>query len=420
MIISIVTGGSRGDVQPYIALGKGLREAGHQVKLIASQDFETLVTDADLAFCSTGFSVESVIQGDDWRKIIENGNFLQITARMQKEMRNYARNLAEILPDLIYGTDWMITGVAGFGGAFSVAEKVNIPVIQAYVFPLTPTREYASPLTPQLPLGSFLNPPSFRAMQQMLWQITRSTDAETRRILGMEKASFWGPFQKLHRQRVPIIYGYSRHVVPKPADWDAHHHVTGYWFLDEAAGWAPPPEFVEFLNNGEAPVYIGFGSMINKNPGQVIETVIEALAISKQRGVLASGWDGMHQADLPGNVCLISSMPHSWLFPRMKVVVHHGGAGTTAAGLRAGVPSIIVPFMGDQAFWGHRIATLGVAPKPIPRKHLTAQRLALAIEQAISDTDMRQKASDMSRKIQDERGTSNAVDVVSRITTGSG
>ncbi len=416
MMIAIVTGGSRGDVQPYIALGKGLKEAGYQVKLIASQDFETLVTDAGLTFCSTGFSVESVLRRDDWRAVTERGNFLQIVSKMQQEMKHHSRNLAKIMPDFLQGTDWIITGVAGLGGAFSIAEKLNIPVIQAYVFPVTPTREYASPLTPRLPLGTFLNSPSFRVLQQMLWQSTRSADVETRRILAMEKASFWGPFQKFHRQRAPIIYGYSRHVVPKPADWDTHHHVTGYWFLNEASHWTPPPEFVEFLNNGEAPVYIGFGSMVNKNPQQVVETVIEALTISGQRGVLAAGWDGIQQGDLPDNIYMISSMPHDWLFPRMKAVVHHGGAGTTATGLRAGVPSIIVPFMGDQAFWGHRIAALGVAPQPIPRNQLTAQRLGLAIEQALSDVNMQQKARDLGGKIREEGGITNAVDIVNRIT----
>ncbi len=416
MMIAIVTGGSRGDVQPYVALGKGLKEAGYQVKLIASQDFETLVTDAGLTFCSTGFSVESVIQSDEWRKVTERGNFLQIVAKMQQEAKKYARHLAEIMPDLLDGTDWMITGVAGLGGAFSIAEKLNIPFIQAYVFPITPTREYASPLTPHLPFGTRLNPLSFRVLQQMLWQSTRSADVETRRILGMEQPSFWGPFESLQRQRVPTLYGYSRHVVPKPADWEAHQQVTGYWFLDEAAHWTPPPKFVEFLNKGEAPVYIGFGSMVNKNPQQVVETVIEALALSKQRGVLASGWDGIQQTALPENIYMISSMPHSWLFPRMKVIVHHGGAGTTAAALRAGVPSVIVPFMGDQAFWGHRLASLGVAPTPIPRKQLTAERLARAIEQAVADTNMRQQASVLGSKIQDEQGVNKAVAIVNKIT----
>ncbi len=413
-MIAIVTGGSRGDVQPYIALGKGLKDAGHPVKLIASQDFETLVTDAGLAFCSTGFSVESVLQSDAWRTVTERGNFLRILAKMQQEMKNYARHLAEIMPGLLDGTALMITGAGGFGGAFSIAEHLRIPVIQAYVFPITPTRDYASPLTPQLPLGTVLNAPSFRVMQQMLWQSTRAADVETRRLLGMGKASFWGPFQKLQRQHVPILYGYSQHVVPKPADWAAHHHVTGYWFLDAAAHWAPPPQLLAFLIAGEAPVYIGFGSMVNENPQQLAATVSEALAMAGQRGVLATGWDGPQQADPPENIYRVASLPHSWLFPRMNAIVHHGGAGTTAAALRAGAPSIVVPFMGDQAFWGHRLAAAGVAPKPIPRRQLTAQRLALAIEEAVSDAAMRQQARALGEKIQAENGTGSAVEIVNR------
>ena len=416
MIISIVTGGSRGDVQPYIALGKGLQDAGYSVRLIASQDFEALITEAGLTFCSTGFSVESILQSDDWRAVTERGNFLQIVSKMQQAMKDQARSLAAVMPDLLQGTDWMISGVGGFGGAFSIAEKLNIPTLQAYVFPITPTRHYPSPLTPRLPFGALLNAPSFRAMQQMLWQSTRSADVETRRLLGMEKASFWGPFGKLQRQQVPAIYGYSRHIVPTPSDWDDHHHVTGYWFLDEASHWAAPAEFVDFLGRGEEPVYIGFGSMVNKNPRQVLETVVEALAISGQRGVIAAGWDGLQQTDLPDSIHLVKAMPHSWLFPRMKAIVHHGGAGTTAAALRSGVPAIIVPFMGDQGFWGHRTAALGLAPQPIPRKQLNTQRLARAIEQAISDPDMRRKAVDMGARIRDEDGIGQAVDIVARLT----
>lgn len=413
MIISILTGGSRGDVQPYIALGKGLQKAGYGVKLIASDDFEVLVKESGLEFASTGFSVKSVLDSDEWRATAEKGNFLTIVSKMQKEMKRQAQTLASSLPDLLEGTDYMLTGVGGLGGGFSLAEKLNIPYIQAYVFPITPTTAYASPLTPNLPFGTVLNPFSFRVLRQMLWMSTRSADVETRRIFSMKKSPLLAPFGKLEKQ--PTIYGYSQHILPAPADWRSNHHVTGYWFLDESSDWTPPADFIDFMNAGEKPVYIGFGSMLNKNPEQVAEIVLDALEMSGQRGVISSGWGGISQSDLPETVHMISSMPHSWLFPRMKAVVHHGGAGTTAAGVRAGVPSIIVPFMGDQGFWGRKLADLGVGTQPIPRKQLTTNRLAHAIEQAVSDTIMQQKASELGAKIHNEDGIANAVNIINEI-----
>ncbi|GAB4529032.1 MAG: glycosyltransferase [Anaerolineae bacterium] len=412
MIISILTGGSRGDVQPYIGLGKGLKRAGYEVRLIASDDFEPLVTKAGLAFYSTGFSVESVIQSDEWRAVTERGNFLTIISKMRGEMKNQAQKLAMSLPDVLADSDLLIAGAAGLGGGFAAADKLGVPVIQAYLFPLTPTREFPSPLTPRLPLGGLLNPVSFQVTRQLLWQSTRMADVETRRILGMPKGSFWGPFRSLQERHTPSLYGYSRHVVPSPTDWPENHHVTGYWFLDESTYWQPPADFQAFLDDGPAPVYVGFGSMLNKNPEQVADVVLQALKKSGQRGVMASGWGGMSPADMPDNVVMISSMPHDWLFPRMAAVVHHGGAGTTAAGLRAGIPSIVIPFMGDQPFWGQRVLDLGVGPNPIPRKKLSVETLAQAIDQAVHDTAMRERAAALGSRIRAEGGMENAVRII--------
>jgi len=420
MIISIVTGGSRGDVQPYIALGKGLKEAGFEVRLIASDDFEQLVTSAGLAFYSTGYSVASILDSDEWRATTENGNFLKIVAKMRSEMKRQAQFVAQTMPDLVQRSDYILAGFGGIGGAFSIAEHLNIPIIQAYVFPITPTREFPSPLTPRLPLGNLLNPVSFRIMQQMLWQSVRSSEVETRRILGMSGAPLFGPFGKLGQPDNAVLYGYSRHVIPQPSDWHDNHYVTGYWFLEESSDWTPPDDFMRFLDAGDAPVYVGFGSMLNKNPEDVAKIVLEALKMSGQRGVIASGWGGLSQSDLPDTVYMMSSMPHTWLFPRMATVVHHGGAGTTAAGLRAGVPTVIVPFMGDQSYWGHKVHELGVGTQSIPRKKLTADRLAQAITQATSSPALSQKAKTLGEQIRQENGVQHATQIIEQLTQFSG
>lgn len=411
--ISIVASGTRGDVQPYVALGQGLKAAGYDVRLLANENFESLVTGAGLSFYSSGASIEAIIQSDEWRKTVESGNFLSILTRMQSEMKRHAAAMAQRMPGLLEGSDLILTGM-GVLGAFPIAETLKIPIIQAYVFPFTPTGEFSAPLVPKLPFGSVLNRLSFHVAQQMFWQSSKAGDAAIRQVLGLPKGSFWGPYSALERRRVPTLYGYSHHVLPRPHDWPEHHQVTGYWFMDEPENWTPPPDLMEFLEAGEAPIYIGFGSMGSRNPEEAGAIALEALALSGQRGVLAAGWGGLKATDLPKTVHLITSLPHSWLFPRMAAVVHHGGVGTTAAGLRAGIPSIIVPFMGDQPFWGRRLADLGVGTRPIPRKQLTGKRLAQAITEAVSDSAMRQRANDLGQKIRNEDGIANAVAFVDR------
>ncbi|MBI1293566.1 glycosyltransferase [bacterium] len=414
MKISVVASGTRGDVQPYLALSKGLQDAGLSVRLLASENFETLVQEAGVAFASTGIGAEERIQSEEWRNVIEGGNFLKVLGKMQAEMKNAAAELAPQLPPLLADSDLIISGMAGLGGAFSVAEHYKIPVIQAYVVPFSPTLAFATPLVPWLPLGQLLNRPSFHLTRQMFWQSTKVADAETRKVLGMPKPSFWGPFGDLARSPAPVLYGYSHHVLPRPQDWQPQIYVTGYWFLDEGEGWQPPADLLHFLAAGDAPVYIGFGSMISRNPEEAARIALEALAQSGQRGVLAAGWGGLNVADVPDTVHLISSLPHSWLFPRMAAVVHHGGAGTTAAGLRAGVPSIVTPFGMDQPFWGQRIAGMGVGPQPIPRKKLTAERLAAAISETVENQSMRERATALGEAIRREDGVGQAVAEVTR------
>jgi UDP:flavonoid glycosyltransferase YjiC (YdhE family) len=169
---------------------------------------------------------------------------------------------------------------------------------------------------------------------------------------------------------------------------------------------------MEFLQSGSPPVYVGFGSMSNRNPEETADMVLQALIQTQQRAIVLSGWSGLRKENLPNSVYLVDSIPHSWLFPRVAAVVHHGGAGTTAAGLRAGVPTITIPFFGDQGFWGQRVAELGVGPEPIPRQQLTVERLAKAIQKAALDQTMRQRAADLGAKIRDEDGIANAVAVV--------
>ncbi len=411
--ITLVASGSRGDVQPYIALGRGLLLAGHDVRLLATDDFAGLAAEAGLAFASTGPSLEALIQSDEWREQIDGGNPLSMMGKMRSELEKAAGPQVDRLLELLPGSDLIITGMAGM----SLTPATNhfaIPVIHAYVVPFTPTTAFPSPLAPGLPDIGLLNKLSFDLTRQMFWQSSKAPDAIFRERLGLPKGRFFGPFRQIDRGTEPVLYGLSPHVLPRPDDWGERYHITGYWFLDEPDEWTPPADLLAFLDAGESPVYIGFGSMGSRDPEETAQLALEALAQSGQRGVLAAGWGGMRADVLPESVHLAGSLPHSWLFPRMAAVVHHGGVGTTAAGFRSGVPSVVTPFMADQLFWGRRAAALGVGPEPLPRKELTADKLAAAITQAVGDETMRRKAADLGAQIRAEDGVGTAVAVIER------
>jgi sterol 3beta-glucosyltransferase len=414
MRIVIIAPGTRGDVQPYIALGKGLQDAGHTIRLVSHSNFEVLVKSYGLEFWSFGNDVKDAVENSEMRELTEKGNFLLLMAKMAKEAQREALRFAEGGLRAAQGMDIVLAGMGGLYIGIAIAEKAGIPLVQAYVVPFTPTRELSSVLTPRLP--TFLNRFSHQLTRQLLWQGFRSADTIARKkVLNIPAAPLLGPYNSRSMYSMPILYGFSPSVIPAPSDWNGNIHITGYWFAEDPDDWQPPAALVDFLRSGAPPVYIGFGSMSNQNPEQTADLVIQALAQTNQRAILLSGWGGLQKADVPGSIFMIDSVPHSWLFPRVSAVVHHGGASTTAAGLRAGVPSVIIPFFGDQPFWGQRIAELGVGPNPIPRKKLSAERLANAIQEVVTNEEMRQRAAKVGKKIQTENGIKSAVEIIDQL-----
>lgn len=415
MQITIIAGGSRGDVQPYVALGKGLKDAGHSVRVLSSEDFRALVTDYGLDFFATEGSSQAVAQ--ELQGALDQGNTLKVFSRMKQASQKQALQVAEKGLIASQGSDLILGGLSGLFSGRALSEKLGIPLLLAYLVPFNPTSAFPSALTPipQTPLTQWLNKPSHLIAQQMMWQSFRSGDNEARaKVLHLPPAPFWGPFSSQRRQKRPVLYGYSPYVLPYPRDWDDSQHVTGYWFLEPPQGWEPPAALLHFLQSGPPPVYIGFGSMTNSKPEEVADLVLQALSRTGQRGVLYEGWGGLKKEQLPQNIFMTSSVPHTWLFPRMAAVVHHGGVGTTAAGLAAGVPSIVVPFFADQPFWGQRVYELGVGPKPIARRGLTADNLTQAIERAVTDVEMRKKAASLGAHIRAENGIAQAVAIIER------
>ena len=212
----------------------------------------------------------------------------------------------------------------------------------------------------------------------------------------------------LERRRLPVAYGFSPAVLPRPRNWREWIQVTGYWFLPEAE-WTPPAALADFLAAGKPPVYVGFGSMADRDPQRLTGIILDALQRSEQRAVIQAGWGGLQPGDLPETAFPLDPAPHNWLFPRVAAVIHHGGAGTTASALRAGVPSIVVPFFGDQFFWGQTVARLGVSPGVLDRRKLSVERLADFIRAAVQDPELRSRAAALGERIRAEAGVEQAV-----------
>jgi UDP:flavonoid glycosyltransferase YjiC (YdhE family) len=413
--VVIVALGSRGDVEPYIALGKGLKRAGHYVRVISHQNFDSLVSSHGLEFWAIKGNVQEIAQSTEMSERIERGSFLSVLSKMRKAAETQAKGAIKTGVEACQGMDIVLAGVGGLLIATPLAEKFNIPLFQAYYIPFTPTAEFPSFLFSKLPqwLGGSVNRFSYHVMRQLMWQGFRSTDKLIRKQLDLPASSFWGPYKSLQSQKFPVLYGYSPSLIPPALDWDANTYVTGFWFLDEPSDWKPPQDLLDFLEAGSPPIYIGFGSMSSRNPEKTANLVLSALNETKQRAIILSGWNGLKKTDLPSSVFMVDSVPFSWLFPKMAAVVHHGGAGTTHYGVRAGVPSIIIPFFADQPFWGNRIKKLGIGPDPIPRKKLTAKKLAKTIGLVLTDSAMRLRAAELGRKLHEEKGNELAVKLIS-------
>lgn len=416
MRVTILAIGSRGDVQSLVALGVGLQRVGHhEVRLVTSDDFKGFVRSWGLDFSSLGVNARQLLGTEAALQILESGR--NVIGGMWRVIRMMQPTLEQLMERAWWAcqeTDAVVYSTLGVG-AYHIAEKQGIPCFWALPSPFfCRTRSLPSLAFPFLRLGSVYNLWTHILVEQFVQQTTgRFINRWRRERLNLSSISlFRWPYSRLHGHPVPMLFSYSPAVVPKPSDWGEHIHVTGYWFLDNLPDWHPPRDLMSFLEAGPPPVYVGFGSMSGRDPETTTHIILEALKQSRQRGLIATGWGGLSNTDLPNDMFQIESIPHGWLFPRMAAVVHHGGAGTTAAGLRAGVPSVIVPHFGDQPFWGRRVERLGVGPTPIPRKRLTVVRLSAAITAAVTDKDMRECAAKLGNHIRAEEGVAQAVDVI--------
>jgi sterol 3beta-glucosyltransferase len=416
MRILLLTVGTRGDVEPFVALGVGLQKAGHETTLCTTEGFAPFVEQHGLRYAYLNNELVELTTTDVGRKGIEDfgggplGKARWIVEAARRFKPIFRRLLAEQWT-AAQGAELIVFHPNAVGG-IHIAEALGVPGIMADPMPTwVPTGEFPSFVFPDLKLGAWYNRFTYRLLPVMTRGMYGSVVARWRtETLGLPRRSWRaGDLERGDGRPVPVLLGFSPHVVPRPADWPETVVVTGYWFLEEATDWQAPEDLVAFLEGGPPPVFVGFGSMAGRHPEKLGSTVLRALDRAGQRGIVVTGWGGIAIPDPPEGVFVTDSVPYKWLLPRVSAVVHHGGAGTTAAGLRAGKPNVVCPFVADQPFWGSRVAALGVGPPPIPQRQLTPARLADALRVAVTDTRMQENASRLGERIRAEDGVGNAV-----------
>ncbi len=402
MRVTILAFGTRGDVQTMTAFGMGLQSAGHEVRLATQANFEDFVISSGLKCAPISFDLR--LPNKEPGKI-KTGRLSPF--RLYRLARHYAREALDEIwaaskdAQALAFSDW------GRVPGIHIVEKLDIPAVMGLGHPMQ--MRFLYPETHVF--GKLWGWRISRLRKQLLWHLgmKRLINDWREETLNLPRTTFWQSENAIKRRKIPLYYAHSPSVFPKPADWPPELHVTGYWFLDRATDWRPPEDLVQFLQEGPPPVCVGFSSMSNRDVAGLTDIVLQALAATRQRGILLSGWsDFGKSAARNESIYILESAPHDWLFPRVAAAVHHGGAGTTGIAIRSGIPSIVIPFTMDQPFWSWRVSKLGVG-ETIPPQHLTVGKLAAAIDKVVHDKALRQRAAALGAKIRAEDGVGRAV-----------
>lgn len=410
MHYTVVASGSRGDVQPLVALAAGIKAAGHEVRFATQVDFEPFVRKCGLEYVQLGGSAEQFYSSRLAVALREqSGHAGEFSKFLSENLQTYVVNHLRECWNAVRGTDvflcwpWLQVGP-------SIAEKLGIPyvVVSPNPVPHIPTWGFPNPFhAPVWKLGPLYNRLTWLLAEDVSRTGSDQINRWRKEELGLPPRHWRDELRTI--RNTSHLFGYSPEVLPKPRDWADWMHVTGYWIFDEGRDYQPPEELKEFLAAGDPPVAIGFGSIVGRNPKQLTQEVVAALERAGQRGILIAGWGGLKDIKLPKTVLKVKTVPYDWLLPRVAAMVHHGGSGSSAAAMRAGIPSMAVPFGYDQPLWGQRIADLGVGVAPLPIKKLTTDRLAKAISRLARDGAMRERAQRLGEKLRAEDGVGRAV-----------
>lgn len=414
-MITILALGSRGDVQPFIPLGKALKDAGRRVRIATFGAFSSMIQEAGLDCTPIHGDAQKLLNAAAQADLFSGrSNPVQTMRALQ---RSYGALVNSLPGDLeaLKDSNLILNQLPSHLFGIDLAEYLRVPWAIATVIPLVRTR--FQPLIGFPTAFSWIagyNLLTYRLGEQIGWQLFRKAVNRLRiEQWRLPAATFWGPYEAIHQQKIPFLCGFSDQVVPRAFDWGSHVHLTGWWYPDDPK-WQPSADLQRFIDSGSPPVFIGFGSMPVKDPSAVTALIIEAVRLSGQRAILHAGWAGLG-GGLPPEIFPINYAPYAWLFPRMAAIVHHGGSGTTGFSFRSGVPSIILPFGFDQYYWRERAVEMGVGPKTAPFRQLTAEGLAANIHSAVLDREMRDRAVFLGQKLSIENGVQRAVEIILKL-----
>lgn len=410
MNITIFSIGTQGDVRPFIALGLGLQAAGHKVRIASGKTCEALVVSHGLAYSPLTADFLEVMAKDP-RALQRGLNPLALMNTARRHLKDMSQHWATEGIAAAQGADLLLGNGMMAVLANSLGEALNIPMVETHLQPVTPCPDIPPMMLtpPTKPRNGLINEMLYHVLRGITWRMLSAAYGPVRKSLNLPPLPWYGPYYRQKKQDRRILYGYSPALLAPSKSWPTGVQVTGNWFLNGESHWQPSTALALFLARGDKPIYIGFGSMLSDDTDNLSTIIYEALALSGRRAVIATGWGGLAaQAQNNPNIFVIDAAPHDWLFPQVALAVHHGGAGTTAATIRAGIPSVVVPFFGDQPFWAWRLEQCGVAPKRLIRKTLSAEPLAKAIADA-STGKMRIAAAELAQNVAKEDGVKTAI-----------
>ncbi len=415
MKIKILTVGSRGDVQPYVALAKGLLAKKHEVTLCTERGFEEFVTKNGVPFAPVRAEYIHLAQSEEGKKIIKNP--LNVFKILKTVIYPMMSNMLDDFWKHCQDADLILYHPKSLA-ASHIAEKLAIPIIAVMPVPmLTPTTAFPSPIIKKN-LGAFLNKLSYVINKLAFASAAKPINFWRKEVLNLPKRKSNRIDYLLDGALIPVIYAHSPNFLPKPKDWSENIATTGYLFLDDdLSNWQAKKELVNFLDTNkqnEQIVCITFGSMPIKNEIQFAKILTKGVLQSGKKAIIVKGWGQLPIKNVEHKILVIPPTPFSWLFPKVDMVMHHGGAGVTSESLRAGKPMMICPFGLDQYFWGNEAYNRGVARKPIAQNKLTVNNLANAIKETLINPLYAQKAKVIGEKITAEDGIEDAINFIEK------
>lgn len=412
MKVSIFTAGSMGDIRPFIVLGKKLQQMGHQCSIMSGERNEQFVTDEGLGYDRWDLDLpearqveQGLMDGDSSRKAAK-----KMSGVVNKLMSLWVEQAIAAAKD----SRLIIAANQAVPLAMSIGEKFDIPVVTVYFAPLTPSRTIPPFFLKKIfKLPGFINLAVWQFLRLAMWRFVAKSFADCRQSLGLPAWPWSGPWTDKNNAARKVLYAFSQHIVPRPSEWPQDTiKITGNWFGDVSTTQQVSPELEQFIAEGDAPIYIGFGSMASSDPAGLTQKIINVIKRSGIRAVIMSGGgalktDMILAANLPGVIC-VESVSHEWLFPRVKAVFHHGGGGTVAAAAKAGTPQIVMPFIYDQFYWAWQLEALGVSGGSIDMKRSGEAEIEHALNKSFS-AEVKSQAKRLGYQVSQEHGVENTI-----------